>query len=397
MARMNENSTGHAVKAAQPETERRTPFMSHYADPLAVLEIDLAAVARNYLFLKKKLKAGADCGAVVKADGYGLGAAEVSAALYAQACRHFFVATFDEGRALRAVLAQDAVIYVLHGPNGAAAEDFAAQQLIPVLNTMADILYWAAFAKKTGRRQPAVIHFDTGMNRLGFPAAEAGLLTAELLKPIDLRYVMSHLACPDEPAHPMNRAQLERFEKTVAALGFPVRTSLANSAGILLGEDWHFDLARPGCGLYGLNPQRGGVNPMQGVVTLKGRILQVRSIDAPGTVGYGATYDVAPPMKTAAISLGYADGYFRSLTGRGAVHIGGEKCPVIGRVSMDSVVADVTALKITPQPGDFAEIIGPHQTADDVAAQAGTIGYEVLTALGGRYKKVYTGGANGDR
>jgi alanine racemase len=189
----------------------------------------------------------------------------------------------------------------------------------------------------------------------------------------------------------MNRAQLELFKKQVVALGVPCRLSLANSAGILLGEDWHFDLARPGIGLYGVNPRSDGPNPMKSVVTLKAAILQVRQIDSESTVGYGATYKVSPPMVTATISLGYADGYFRSLTGRGAVWIGGTKCPVIGRVSMDSVIADVTALKTPPQPGDFAEIIGPHQAADDVAAQGGTIGYEVLTALGRRYGRTYTG------
>lgn len=357
---------------------------------LSTLDINLDAVTRNYLFLNKKMKLGADCGAVVKADAYGLGAGPVAKTLYAQNCRHFFVATFDEGAAVRAVL-PEALIYVLHGPHGAAEEDFAAQNLVPVLNSLPDIEYWTAFAAKTGRKQAAILHIDTGMNRLGLGRADVTKLPFDALKSLDIRYVMSHLACPDTPAHPMNRAQLELFRTLTAAMGRPFRYSLANSAGILLGEDWHFDLTRPGCGIYGINPLNEGPNPMQPVVTLSGMILQVRDIDAPGTVGYGATYPVSPPAKTATVSLGYADGYFRSLTGQGSVFIGGKKCPVVGRVSMDSIVADITALETMPRPGDMAEIIGPHQTADDVAKQAGTIGYEVLTALGNRYKRVYTG------
>ena len=396
------------------------------------LEVHLDKAARNYLFLQKKLKTGADCAAVVKADAYGLGAVEISKALHAQNCRHFFVATFEEGVAVRDALAPSPAplreraggegieqppapfplppvasksdgplplpqerergnIYVLHGPRGATPEDFTAQNLIPALNSLPDIEYWTAFAKKTGKKQPAVIHIDTGMNRLGMNASDAKRLTRDLLAPLDVRYVMSHLACPDTPDHPKNREQLELFKKLIAETGIPARYSLANSAGILLGEDYHFDLARPGCGIYGINPQSAGPNPMDGVVTLKARILQTRLIDSPQTVGYGAGYKISAGARCATVSAGYADGYFRSLTGHGIVVIAGEKCPVIGRVSMDSIIVDVTALKTEPQPGDWAEIIGPHQTVDEVAAQAGTIGYEVLTALGKRYERIYTG------
>jgi alanine racemase len=361
------------------------------AAPPAILDIDLTAVAGNYLFLKKKLKSGADCGAVVKADAYGLGVIPVSKALYDQNCRHFFVATFEEGDTLRHALPGEARIYALHGPNGASPEDFAAREIVPVLNSLPDVEHWAAFSARSGKKQPAVIHIDTGMNRLGLSTAEAGRLMPDLLKALDLRYVMSHLACPDEPVHPMNKTQLESFRMRTAALGVPCRLSLANSAGILLGEDWHFDLARPGCGLYGLNPRREGPNPVKGAVTLKAAVLQVRQIDSKCTVGYGATYTVTPPATLATLALGYADGYFRSLTGRGTVVIGGQECLVVGRVSMDSVVADVTALKIPPRPGDYAEIIGAHHTVEDAACEAGTIGYEVLTALGKRYRRTYTG------
>ncbi|HYD18472.1 MAG TPA: alanine racemase [Patescibacteria group bacterium] len=363
---------------------------SDYSGPLSVLEIHLDKVAANYLRFRKMLKQGSDCAAVVKADGYGLGAQQVARALFAQECRHFFVAHFDEGVAVRTVLPKEAVIYVLNGPYGGHPQDFTAQGLIPVLNSLDDIVYWGGYSAVSGRRQPAVIHIDTGMNRLGLCAKDVTELTRPMLQPIDIRYVMSHLSCADEPNHPMNALQLSAFRQLSEALGMPFRLSLANSAGILLGPDYHFDLARPGCGLYGINPA-AGANPMDGVVTLSARIVETRFIDISSPVGYGASYTAASPAHCATISVGYADGYLRSLTGRGKVVIDGEKCPVIGRVSMDSIIVDTSLLPRQPEQGEWAEIIGPRQTVDEVAAQAGTIGYEILTSLGRRYRREYTG------
>lgn len=379
----------------------------------SILEINLDAVAENYRFIKEKLKKDTLCAAVVKANAYGLGAVEVSRALYAQDCHHFFVATFEEGLEAREALsfslppssrpspahAQEraggegeegrAAIYVLHGANGASLEDFLQHNLIPVLNTRDDIQIWADFAKRTEQKQPAILHIDTGMNRLGLSAQDLSLLNTDILRPLDIRYVMSHLACSDDPDHPKNSEQLDLFKILSAKTGLSSRLSLANSGGIFLGEEYHFDLVRPGCALYGLNPQSNAPNPMQNVITLKARILQVRRVDRAGSVGYGASCAVSSGTLCAVIAAGYADGLFRSLGGRGRVVINGEKCPILGRVSMDSIVVDVTGLKIEPQVGDWAEILGSHQTADDVAAQAGTIGYEILTALGKRYKRIY--------
>ncbi|MBI1216127.1 MAG: alanine racemase [Alphaproteobacteria bacterium] len=372
-----------------------------YAQPLSVLDIHLDRVARNYLLLKKKVQAeaaGGDCAAVVKADAYGLGAAEVSRALYKQSCRHFFVAHYGEALEVKEALqglygvADAPSIYVLNGPFGAPAADFAANGFIPVLNSPQDIDYWAQTGQGD-KRPAALLHIDTGMNRLGLSGGEVEALAArgDLSRILDIRYVMSHLACADEKDHPKNAAQLELFKQLTARLGIAARYSFANSSGIFLGPAYHFDLARPGCALYGINPGTGE-NPMQGTVTLKARILQTRKIDRNGTVGYGATYSVSPPAICATVSTGYADGYLRSLTGRGTVVIGGKTCPVIGRVSMDSVVVDASALDAPPRPGDWAEIIGERQTVDAVAAQAGTIGYEILTSLGRRYRRNYTGG-----
>ncbi len=358
-----------------------------HADPLSVLEVHLDAVARNWLSLKKMLKNGADCAGVVKADGYGLGSAKVAETLFEQGCRHFFVAHVDEAQPLLPLMEDDktaAAIYILNGPQGAPAKDFVHHGLTPVLNSMEDIRYWAREAAGS----PCVIHIDTGMNRLGLGAKDVKALSEDrdLLGKLDVRYVMSHLACGDEPTHPMNAEQLKLFQSLSASLQKPLRLSFANSSGIFLGPDYHFDLARPGCALYGINPT-AGTNPMLGTVTLKAKIVQIREIEAASTVGYGASYKVAPPAKTATVSIGYADGYLRSLTGKGAIFINGVKCPVIGRVSMDTVITDVS--HVTDFGDGYAEIIGPHQGVDEVAAQAGTIGYEILTSLGKRYKRVY--------
>lgn len=359
--------------------------------PLSILEVHLDRVCRNYLFLKKKLKSGTDCAAVVKADAYGLGAVPVAKALYDQGCRHFFVAHVGEGMIVREALPEkDALIYVLNGPWGASAEEFLRARLVPVLNTLGDIEYW----KSAETKRPALIQIDTGMNRLGLSSPDVQKLCDQKnrLDALDLRFVMSHLACADEPAHPKNREQLALFEKLAATLDRPLRLSFANSAGIFLGPDYHFDMARPGCALYGINPVEGIENPMLGAVTLKSRILQIRDVEAAGTAGYGASYKISPPAKCATISVGYADGYFRSFTGRGFVYIGSEKCPVIGRVSMDTIIVDITKLKTAVTEGDFAEIIGAHHTVDDAAKEAGTIGYEILTALGKRYQRLYRNG-----
>ena len=368
--------------------------MSNDTSPLSLLEVHLDRITRNYLALQKRLVRGADCAAVVTADAYGLGVIPVVQELYKANCRHFYVAHASEGIEVRAVLGkQEAQIYAFHGVAGITHAELLENNIIPVLNSLGDIEQWSAFAKTTGKKLPAVLHIDTGMNRLGLSETEVERLknNIDLLKSLDVRYIMSHLACADEAAHPKNKEQLIKFKKLTQQLGLPSRLSFANSAGIFLGNDYHFDQARPGCSLYGINPQAGHENQMQGVITLKARILQTRDIAAGETVGYGASYRASSPVKLATISVGYADGILRCIAENGMFTIGGQKCPLVGRVSMDTIVVDVTTVKAPVTVGDFAEIIGPHQTVDDVAAQAGTIGYEILTSLGKRYKRIYTG------
>lgn len=370
--------------------------MRHDTQPLCELVIDLDAIARNWFALVSRLAPGADCAAVVKADAYGLGALRVAGHLYDHGCRHFFVAHAAEAAEIAPVLsaratmatADRARIYVLNGPYGMTARDMALAGFIPVLNTLDEVRFWAEEADGA----PAVLHVDTGMNRLGLAAADLEHpALAGWLARFDLRYVMSHLACADDADHPMNAAQLARLGAAVRRLGRPVRLSLANSGGIMLGSGYHCDLVRPGCALYGINPRPGQPNAMQEVVQARARITQVHDIAAGETIGYGASYTVPRAGKYATVSVGYADGYLRSLTGRGAVAIGGQRCPLAGRVSMDSVVADVSHLAEPPVAGTWAELIGPALPVDEVAAMAGTIGYEILTSLGRRYVRRYLG------
>ncbi len=336
---------------------------------------------------------------MVKADAYGLGVAAVAPVLAAAGCRWFFVATLDEGIALRALLGDGAEIAVLNGPAGGSAPLFAEHQLMPVLNHLGQIAEWADFCRRDETLwRAAAIHFDTGMNRLGLGAAERDRLAAgpDMLDAIEVRLVMSHLACADERRHAMNRAQLGLFTAALTRLAphLPaVTASLANSSGIFLGADFHFDLARPGIALYGGNPTPPEPNPMAEVVRLQGKIIQVRDVDSPMTVGYGATHRVDRPCRIATVPLGYADGFLRSLGNRSYATIGSTRVPVVGRVSMDLITIDVTALPAAEvHPGTPVELIGPGRSIDDVAAAAGTIGYEILTSLGARYRRRYSGG-----
>jgi alanine racemase len=377
------------------------PVPDHAA---AILTIDLGAVVANWRLLRDRLRPGAGLAAAVKADAYGLGAQEVTAALAAAGCRSFFVATIEEGIEVRAVLAtatapagSTAAVYVLNGPLPGADEVLIAHRLTPVLNSLGDIAAWSAAARRREARLPAALHIDTGMARLGLPADELACLIRDpdRLSGIAPVLVMSHLACADQPAHPLNEEQRRAFGQALDALApmlAPARpqVSFANSAGIFLGSSYHFDLARPGAALYGVQPHAGGLNPMRPVVNLRARILQVRTIAPPRTVGYGATYAVAQASRIATVAVGYADGYLRSLSNRGRATLGAFEVPLVGRVSMDLITVDVSTVPVEIAcPGAFVELIGGAQTVDAVAERAGTIGYEILTALGSRYARVY--------
>ena len=373
------------------------------ADPAAkraggLLHVDLDAAAWNYRRLCDALTPGTECAAVVKANGYGLGVDRVAPVFAAAGARSFFVATIDEGLALRRVLSDagypEAAIYVLNGPLPGTEGELMAARVVPVLNSLGDLELWRAAGRAAGVRPAAALHIDTGMSRLGLPDDEVDRLAQDPspLADVELSCYMTHLSSAPEPADPENAAQLERFDAALARLpAAPV--SFANSAGIFLGKAYHRDLARPGVALYGVNPTPERENPMQRVVTLKARVLQVRQIDAQRGVGYGATFRAQGPTRIATIAAGYADGLLRHLSNSGYVTVGGRHAPVVGRVSMDSITVDVTALgPEAPVAGDFVDVIGDGHDQDALAEEAGTIGYEVLTSLGARYHRVYTGG-----
>lgn len=348
----------------------------------SVLTINLGAIAANYRAIRARVAPHAQCAGVIKADAYGLGAARVGPVLAKAGCRHFFVAQLGEGVALREAV-PEAEIYVLNGLLAGEAEEYHRYRLIPVLNDLGQIEAWRSVGGA------AVIHFDTGMSRLGLSPAEADILAAEpaRLNGIDLRYVISHLACADEPDHPLNAAQLRRF--TAIRARFPqAAASFANSSGVFLGPGYHFDLARPGCALYGINPTPGRPNPMRAVARLDARVLQLREIDPPASVGYGATHHVTGKTRVATVAVGYADGWLRAFSNRGSAIAAGVRVPFIGRVSMDLVTLDVTAVPGL-RVGDTVALMDEQLTVDDVAATAGTIGYEILTQLGARYHRQY--------
>jgi alanine racemase len=359
----------------------------------ALLTIDLDAIRANYRLLRETLGATA-CAGVVKADAYGLGADRIAPALAAEGCRHFFVAHLDEGIALRPHVPAEADIFILHGLMPGAEIEALAHRVIPVLNSLGQVDAWSGLARSVGRKLPAILQVDTGMSRLGLSPAELKVLTEERtrLDGIDLRYVMSHLACAEQQDNRLNASQLARFRAARGVLP-SAPASFANSSGVFLGPDFHFDLARPGAALYGVAPVAGQPNPMRPVVRLQGRVIQVREIAAGDVVGYGGTWRAGGPRRIATVSAGYADGYLRSLGNRATAYFGSTPLPMVGVVSMDTITLDLTDLSgAHPQPGEMVDLIGVHNPVDALAQEAGTIGYEILTSLGGRYFRTYLGG-----
>ena len=352
----------------------------------ARLTVRLSAITANYN--SYRAAGSAAVGAVVKADAYGLGADAIAPALAAAGCDSFFVARLDEGVRLRAVL-PNARIFVFDGAEAGSVPALIAHRLIPCLNSLAQIAAWRAAAGHT--TLDAAVHVDTGMSRLGLSPGELATLAAEhrtRLAGLNLVLVLSHLACSDEAANPMNAAQLSRFQQALAMLP-PAPASLAASHGTFLGPEYHFDLLRPGVALYGANPVPGRANPMQTAAVLTGKVLQLRRIDSGDPVGYAATFHATRPSMLATIALGYADGVPRALSGRGMAAIGGHRAPIAGRVSMDTIILDVTDFAVPPQVGDDAEILGDTISLGEVAATAGTNEYEVLTRLRVRVPRHY--------
>ena len=361
-----------------------------------LLHIDLAALKANYRQLAKVVQP-ATCGACIKSNAYGLGMAEVAEALWSAGCRIFFVAVPAEGMALRAIL-PEAVVYVLDGLLPRLAPIYHRHALRPALSSLDEVREWAAFSTRQGVRGKAALHLDTGLNRLGLSPAEVQQLGAErgLLEAIEITLVASHLACADEPSHAMNWRQREAFELMRASLP-DAPASLANTPGALIGKEFVYDVVRPGIGLYGGNPYAQRPNPMRPVIHLYATLLQIREVKAGDSVGYGATWTADRDSRIAILSAGYGDGLPRTLSspargGPAHAYLGGQFTPIVGRVSMDLLATDVTDVSpALARRGARAELIGDHVTVDDMARWAGTIPYEILTSLGSRYSRLYSG------
>jgi len=355
-----------------------------------VLTIDLTALQHNYKVLSTEARP-AMTAAVVKADAYGIGVRQAAPALYQAGCRMFFVAQLIEAFELRPCLPDDAKIAVLNDIQPGMEAATAAAGFIPVLNSLPSAMAWLALCRQQQRKLPAMLQLDSGMSRLGLDAQEAAALIAnpEIFAQADILYILSHLACSDDPASTMNPTQLATLKNWLAALA-DIPVSLASSGGLDLGADYRFDLVRPGIALYGVDPHAHIPARLRPVVGLAARVIQTRQVEAGARIGYGGTYTAQQPAHVVTVAVGYADGWHRALGNRGWGWFGGQRLPIIGRVSMDSMTLDATALgPAAPQRGDLIELIGPHQTLQDVARDAGTIAYEILTSLGHRYDRRY--------
>ena len=368
----------------------------------AVLTVDLEALKANWRLLAGKV-APAECGAVVKADAYGLGIADAVPALARAGCRTFFVAHLSEGRRTRTAVRQagfpDAAIdvYLLHGlqPGALIHPDLFDFRLNPILASMPEIEVWAAETAAFADRPTTAIQIDTGMNRIGLAPRETASISKDLLASCGATLLLSHFVAAEEPRHPANAAQISAFDQARSQSFLGLRASMGNSSGLFLPQRPHYDLVRPGYALYGGNPCPGLENPMRSVVTLRAAILQTRWIEAGETVGYNGRWVAKRPTRLATIGVGYADGVPRGARTVGLgdgprAKVGDTLCPWVGRVSMDLSIVDVTdAEPAASQPGAWVELIGAATSVDQFGAETGTIGYEILTCLGRRYHRAY--------
>ena len=353
-----------------------------------VLEINLKNLNSNYSQIKKMVSKKTEVAATVKSDGYGLGVAHVAKSLMKKGCKKFFVATLNEGLELRKV-SKSIDIMILNGLNKSKIDDYKQKNLIPVINDLKQLKIVEKYSKEN-RRIRIVIHFDTGMSRLGLDLRE----TQEIIKKKDqlikfskLEMIMSHLACADTPKNKKNINQLNNFQKI--AQFFPyTKKSLSNSAGIQLGRKYDFDIVRPGISLYGGHSTLNEKIKYKNVVTLKAKIIQTRNIERFDTIGYGGTFKAMGPMIIGTIPIGYADGFFRKFSGITNFFIGKRKVQMVGRVSMDLVTLDLTSFKNIDKI-KYVEVINEKNNINKLSQIVSTIPYEILTSLGNRYQRRY--------
>ncbi len=391
----------HTLAQAAPDTPQAQPAEPAVttgppaAQAGGVLTVDLGALEANWRALMRRATPS-ECGAVIKADGYGCGIEQIARRLTHAGCKSFFVADLEEARRVRAVASEPA-IYVLNGLLPTTASAYADARARPVIGSLVELAEWDAFCSASQWQGGAALHVDTGMNRLGISVNEAAALAPRIrAENHGITLLMSHLACAELPEHPLNQRQIATFRE-VRLLYRGIPSSLANSSGIFLGSTAYCDMVRPGAALYGVNPTPGRTNPMRPVVELQARIVQVRTVPRGETIGYDATWTAKRATRIAVVGVGYADGYMRAASASderpgGDAIVAGMRCPLAGRISMDLMAVDITELPDNAaRRGDLVALIGDQIPVDEVASVAGTIGYEVLTSLGRRYHRVYRG------
>ena len=367
--------------------------MSHMNtfDQNTTLEIDLKSICHNYKKIKKKVGKNCIVAATVKANAYGLGLKQVSKSLIKHKCKDFFVATLMEGIELRSYN-KSVHIYILNGLDSGKCSIYKKYRLTPVLNSIKQIREYEIYQSKIKKSMDAIIHFDTGMSRLGLDEDETKKLINNkniILKKTNIRYIMSHLACGDESKSNKNKEQLKMFRE-ISKTFKNIKMTLANSAGVLLGKNYHFDMVRPGISIYGGNALKNKKNTYKHVVKLTARLIQIRKINKGSTVGYGATYKAKQNMTIGTISLGYADGLNRLFSNNMKCYYKKKEIDLIGRVSMDLVTLDLSKFqKKDIQINNRIEIINDQNNIDRICMNIGTIPYEILTNLGFRYSRKY--------
>jgi alanine racemase len=369
------------------------------------LNISLSAIANNYNYFKKTAK-NSVCSAVVKANAYGLGVDKVAPTLAKEGCRDFFVANLDEAIELRKILdeaetglkidSKDINISVFHGVKDDEGDYFKENKITPVINNYEQLEYWQKYLERTKKNSnlktelSSIIHIDSGINRLGFNFSEVDNLV-EYLKNynslLNVKYIMSHLSCITSPEHIQNKIQLDRVKEIKQKLpDYPI--SFANSKATALSDDYHFDMVRPGSGLYGIKGKYR--MDLQDVISIKGKILQIKEIRNEGYIGYGGTIKLDEGSRIAIVPIGYADGYPRINSNNIHAYYKGKEINQVGLISMDMTIFDISNISENEiNIGDEIEIINDKFTVDDIAESAGTIGYEFLTRLGNRFKRVY--------
>jgi alanine racemase len=364
--------------------------MQDISNVLSVLKINVANIVKNYKLVKDAVGEATNVAAVVKSDCYGLGVKKIVPELAKAGCNEFYVANVDEGIALRDVLKSER-IFVLHGINKGEERYFLKHNLIPVLNNEHQVEIWEASAKALKEKLPASLNIDTGMTRLGMSLDQFEQIINDLKNKslLDIIYIKTHLACANETSNKMNEDQFDKFKIIIKK--YPgYKYSFANSPGFILGEKYWYDQVRVGAMLYGINPSDNKNFTVNPVVEVTSKIIKIYDITKEGTIGYGASYHLKPGMAIATMPVGYADGYFRSLSNKGHCYINGIKTPIIGNISMDLTTIDITNVpKRLRQIGQEIELIGKNISLETIASIANTISYEVLTSLGNRYRREY--------